>query len=373
MADQTRRVTAAADDNGSVLLALRDVTKRFAVSHRLRSGSRWLTAVDGVTLTVAAGETFAVVGETGCGKSTLARLMVGLTPVTSGSVLVGGRDVTRHSRRALRPLRRDTQLIFQDSFSSLNPRHTVGSIISEPFRIHGLVPRAERRAHVERLMELVGLSAESYDRFPRDFSGGQRQRISIARAIAVRPKLLICDEPVSALDVSIQAQILNLLLDLRSERGLSYVFISHDLAVVRQIADRVAVMYLGRVVELAQASELFSAPRHPYTAALLSATPVPDPAAARSTRRVVLQGDPPSPANPPSGCSFHPRCPRAQERCAAERPELSGDGGGSLVACHFPLAPGELLRPKAEGNAPAAAGSDGGSSLPVSPASEGGS
>jgi oligopeptide/dipeptide ABC transporter ATP-binding protein len=332
-------VDGAAD---APLLSLRAVTKRFLVGHGL--ARNWLTAVDDVTIDIARGETFAVVGETGCGKSTLARLMVRLIPVTSGTVYIEGRDVTRASRRALRPLRRDIQLIFQDNFSSLNPRHSVGSIIAEAYRVHGLAPRDERQAHVERLMELVGLSAESYHRFPRDFSGGQRQRISIARAIAVRPKLLICDEPVSALDVSIQAQILNLLLDLRAELGLSYVFISHDLAVVRQIADRVAVMYLGRIVELAPARELFSAPQHPYTAALLSSTPVPDPDATQDSRRVVLQGDPPSPARPPSGCTFHPRCPRAQDRCRVERPELAGNHPAGQVACHFPLAPGEKLQ-----------------------------
>jgi oligopeptide/dipeptide ABC transporter ATP-binding protein len=333
---------ALAGNADEPLLSLRDVTKRFPVGHGL--ARNWLTAVDHVTIDIARGETFAVVGETGCGKSTLARLMVRLISVTNGTIYMAGRDVTHASRRAMRPLRRDIQLIFQDNFSSLNPRHTVGSIIAEAYRAHGLAPRAERQAHVERLMELVGLSAESYHRFPRDFSGGQRQRISIARAIAVRPKLLICDEPVSALDVSIQAQILNLLLDLRAELGLSYVFISHDLAVVRQIADRVAVMYLGRIVELASARELFSAPRHPYTAALLSATPVPDPDAGLDSRRVVLQGDPPSPARPPSGCTFHPRCPRAQDRCRVERPELAGDTPTSQVACHYPLAPGEPLQ-----------------------------
>ena len=339
-------MTDHGNGHGTALLQLRGVTKRFPVGRglsRASGGSRWLTAVDDVTLDIAANETFAVVGETGCGKSTLARLMVRLMPLTSGSVVIGGRDITSARRSALRPLRREMQLIFQDSFSSLNPRHSVGSIIAEPLRVHDLVPRAQRRANVEHLMGLVGLNPGSYDRYPRDFSGGQRQRVSIARALAVRPRLLVCDEPVSALDVSIQAQILNLLLDLRTELGLSYVFISHDLAVVRQIADRVAVMYLGRVVELAPARTLFAAPRHPYTAALLSATPVPDPD--ERSRRVVLQGDPPSPANPPTGCSFHPRCPKAQERCATERPALTDDGRGNLVACHFPLAPGETLRP----------------------------
>jgi oligopeptide transport system ATP-binding protein len=328
-----------------VLVSLDNVTKHFSHRGGLRVRGRVVRAVEGVSLAVVRGETLAVVGETGCGKSTLARLMLRLLPLTGGSVTIEGRDITHARRRGLRPLRREMQIIFQDSFSSLNPRHRVGTIVAEPLRIHRLVRKQERRAHTERLMQLVGLSAENYDRFPRDLSGGQRQRVSIARAIAVRPKLLVCDEPVSALDVSIQAQILNLLLDLRAELGLTYVFISHDLAVVRQLADRVAVMYLGRVVELGPAAAMFSAPRHPYTAALLSATPAPDPEPSRRLRRVVLQGDLPSPTDPPPGCAFHPRCPRAAAVCSTERPELTDDGRGNLVACHFPLRAGETLEP----------------------------
>jgi len=330
-----------------VLVSLDHVTKHFAPRGGLRARGRVVHAVEDVSLDVVRGETLAVVGETGCGKSTLARLMLRLLPLTSGTVTMEGRNITHSRRRTLRPLRREIQLIFQDSFSSLNPRHRVGAIVAEPLRIHRIVPKPERRAHTERLMQLVGLPAEHYDRYPRDFSGGQRQRVSIARAIAVRPKLLVCDEPVSALDVSIQAQILNLLLDLRDELGLTYVFISHDLAVVRQLADRVAVMYLGRVVELGPAAPMFAAPRHPYTAALLSATPVPDPDPARRSRRVVLQGDPPSPTNPPPGCAFHPRCPRAEAICATDLPTLTDDGTVDLVACHFPLGPGEELAPRA--------------------------
>jgi oligopeptide/dipeptide ABC transporter ATP-binding protein len=330
-----------------VLVSLDSVTRHFSPRGGLRVRGRVVRAVEGVSLEVVRGETLAVVGETGCGKSTLARLMLRLLPLTGGTVTIEGHDITHASRRSLRPLRREMQLIFQDSFSSLNPRHRVGAIIAEPLLIHRIVPEQERRARTELLMQLVGLSAELYDRYPRDLSGGQRQRVSIARAIAVQPKLLVCDEPVSALDVSIQAQILNLLLDLRSEFGLTYVFISHDLAVVRHVADRVAVMYLGRVVELGPAAAMFAAPRHPYTAALLSATPVPDPEASRNMRRVVLQGDPPSPTNPPSGCAFHPRCPRARVVCATDLPSLADDGRGNFVACHFPLGPGEALEPVA--------------------------
>jgi len=330
-------------DHPEVVVSLDQVTKHFSPRGGLRARGRVVRAVEAVSLQVVRGETLGVVGETGCGKSTRARLMLRLLPLTSGSVTIEGRDVTHARRRSLRPLRREIQLIFQDSFSSLNPRHRVGAIIAEPLRIHRIVPKQERRAHTQRLMQLVGLSPEHYDRYPRDFSGGQRQRVSIARAIAVRPKLLVCDEPVSALDVSIQAQILNLLLDLRRELGLTYVFISHDLAVVRQLADRVAVMYLGRVVELGPAPAMFAAPRHPYTAALLSATPVPDPEASRRVRRVVLRGDPPSPTNPPPGCAFHPRCPRAAAVCSTDLPRLADDGRGNLVACHFPLGPGEAL------------------------------
>ncbi len=333
-----------------VLVSLDKVTKHFSPRGGLRVRGRVVRAVEGVSLEVVRGETLAVVGETGCGKSTLARLILRLLPLTSGTVTIDGRDITRARRRRLRPLRREMQIIFQDSFSSLNPRHRVGAIIAEPLRIHRIVPKQDRRARTERLMQLVGLSVEHYDRYPRGLSGGQRQRVSIARAIAVQPQLLVCDEPVSALDVSIQAQILNLLVDLRSEFGLTYVFISHDLAVVRHVADRVAVMYLGRVVEIGPAAAMFAGPRHPYTSALLSATPVPDPEASRTSRRVVLQGDPPSPTNPPPGCAFHPRCPRAAAVCSTDLPSLANDGRGNFVACHFPLLPGEVLEPVAADN-----------------------
>jgi oligopeptide/dipeptide ABC transporter ATP-binding protein len=328
---------------GDPIVVLRDVVKEFPGRSGVGRRRQSITALDHVSVNVLRGETLGLVGESGCGKSTLARTMLRLTELTSGSVEFDGRDISRASIRALRPLRRDMQLILQDSFAALNPRHTVGVSIGEALRAHHLGDRMQRGREVERLIELVGLSAHHYNSHPRDLSGGQRQRVCIARALAIRPKLLVCDEPVSALDVSIQAQIVNLLLDLQEEFNLTYVFISHDLVVVRQLADRVAVMYLGRVVELADAIALFTAPRHPYTAALLSATPVADPEPAKRRARVVLQGDPPSPSDPPTGCAFHPRCPRAQSRCANERPALVARDGAGLVACHFPLAEGGQL------------------------------
>jgi oligopeptide/dipeptide ABC transporter ATP-binding protein len=326
--------------SGEVLVRLRGLVKQYGRRGVGRRGGA-TRALDGVDLDIARGETLGVVGESGCGKSTLARAIVRLIPLDAGSIELDGQDVTHLSRRVLRPLRRRMQLVFQDSFASLNPRHTVGSSIGEALRVHHLASRAERPEHVDRLMALVGLSPELHGRFPRELSGGQRQRVSVARALAVRPELLVCDEPVSALDVSIQAQIVNLLLDLRDELGLTYVFISHDLAVVHQLADRVAVMYLGRVVELRDAEDLFDAPMHPYTAALLSAAPVPDPS--RRSRRTVLQGDPPRQAGPVRGCSFQPRCPRAEARCLEERPALTDHARQGLVACHFPLLGGVRL------------------------------
>ena len=342
---------ADAAGDGDAIVVLRDVVKEFPGRSGAGRRRQSIKALDRVSVNVLRGETLGLVGESGCGKSTLARTMLRLTALTSGSVEFDGQDISRASIRALRPLRRNMQLILQDSFAALNPRHTVGASIGEALRAHHLGDRMHRRRDVERLIELVGLSAHHYNSHPRDLSGGQRQRVCIARALAIRPKLLVCDEPVSALDVSIQAQIVNLLLDLQEEFHLTYVFISHDLVVVRQLADRVAVMYLGRIVELADAIALFTAPRHPYTAALLSATPVADPEPAKRRTRVVLQGDPPSPADPPSGCAFHPRCPRAQSRCATERPDLVNREGAGLVACHFPLAQGVQLVGAASGPA----------------------
>jgi oligopeptide/dipeptide ABC transporter ATP-binding protein len=300
-------------------------------------------AVDGVDLEVFPGETLGVVGETGCGKSTLARLICRLLPVTEGRVEFEGQDITDWKGDQLRKLRREIQMVFQDPYSSLNPRKRVGAIIGDPFAIHGIADGKERKKRVQELMEVVGLNPEHYNRFPAEFSGGQRQRIGVARALALRPKLVICDEPVSALDVSIQAQVINLLEDLQDEFKLTYVFIAHDLSVVRHVSDRVAVMYLGKVVELADAKRLYAEPKHPYSGALLSAVPVPDPDRARERERVILLGDVPSPIDPPSGCRFHPRCPKAQQRCVDEEPPLERKASGDLAACHFPIEPGENL------------------------------
>ena len=300
-------------------------------------------AVDGVSLEVFPGETLGIVGETGCGKSTLARLVCRLLPVTEGTIEFDGQDITNMKGNQLRQLRREIQMIFQDPYSSLNPRKRVGAIIGDPFEIHGLADGKELKKRVQELMEVVGLNPEHYNRFPAEFSGGQRQRIGVARALALRPKLVICDEPVSALDVSIQAQVINLLEDLQNEFKLTYIFIAHDLSVVRHVSNRVGVMYLGKLVELADARRLYAEPKHPYTGALLSAIPVPDPDTSQQRERVILLGDVPSPIDPPSGCRFHPRCPKAQERCVHEEPPLEPKVSGDLAACHFPLEPGESL------------------------------
>ena len=303
-------------------------------------------AVDGVSLTIGRGQTLGLVGETGCGKSTLARCIAGLIPVTSGTVSFEGHDITNLSRRAMQPYRREIQMIFQDPYGSLNPRRRVGSIIGEPFAVHNILSGAARKTKVQELMERVGLNPEHFNRFPAEFSGGQRQRIGVARALALQPKLIICDEPVSALDVSIQAQVLNLLADLQDDFGLSYLFIAHDLEVVRHVSHAVTVMYLGRIAESGPKDPVYDAPRHPYTNALLSAVPSADPEAAASRQRIILTGDVPSPINPPSGCRFHPRCPKAQDLCSQQEPQLevkAGDPPGHQTACHFPVDKGETF------------------------------
>jgi oligopeptide/dipeptide ABC transporter ATP-binding protein len=334
--------------NGEPLIQVRNLVKHFPIRKGIviQRQVAAVQAVDGVSFDVHDGETLGLVGESGCGKTTTARLITRLLHPTSGEILFGGEDIAKLSRTKLIPIRRQMQMIFQDPYSSLNPRKTVGSIIAEPFIIHDLERNeAKRKAIVQDLMERVGLNPEHYNRFPHEFSGGQRQRIGVARAIALKPKVIVADEPVSALDVSIQAQIINLLRALQRDMGLTVIFIAHDLSVVRHVCDRVAVMYLGKVVELADADELFEHPRHPYTGALLSAVPVPDPRLSKNKNRQVLQGDVPSPTNPPRACRFHTRCPKFVDgHCNVEEPLLEVKGGGNLAACHYPLTDAEIAQ-----------------------------
>jgi oligopeptide/dipeptide ABC transporter ATP-binding protein len=327
------------------MIEVKDLVKEFPIkgSYLVRRQLGAVHAVDGVSFDVKRGETFGIVGESGCGKSTTARLLLRLLEPTSGSIKFDGREIATLSTKEIKPLRREMQMIFQDPYSSLNPRRTVGTIIAEPFAIQRMHEgKGDRKRVVQELMDTVGLNPEHYNRYPHEFSGGQRQRIGVARALALKPKLIVADEPVSALDVSIQAQILNLLRDLQRDLGLTLIFIAHDLSVVRHMCDRVAVMYLGKVVELAESDQLYGHPRMPYTGALMSAVPVADPELADTKKRQLLSGDVPSPTNPPPGCRFHTRCWKAQEICRLEDPPLTPKDGGNIAACHFPLTDEEV-------------------------------
>jgi peptide/nickel transport system ATP-binding protein len=324
-------------DGGGPLVEVRNVKKYFPIRKGILGREvAAVHAVDDVTFAVDEGETLGLVGESGCGKSTLGRTIVRLLEPTEGTVSFQGRDISRLGARAMRPLRREMQMIFQDPYASLNPRKRVGSIIGMPLKIHG-VEKSQRKARVQELLATVGLSPEHYNRFPHEFSGGQRQRIGVARALALNPKLIVADEPVSALDVSIQSQMLNLLDDLQRELKLTYIFIAHDLGVVRHVSDRIAVMYLGKLVELSPAEDLYERPIMPYTEALLSAVPIPDPDLSHARERIVLEGDVPSPINPPSGCRFHPRCRYMTEICKEVEPPLVDYGRSHYAACHHPL------------------------------------
>jgi oligopeptide transport system ATP-binding protein len=336
----TTGATAPTATDTDVLLRAEHVQKYFPIrtgiliQHEIGR----VHAVDDVSLEVRAGETLGLVGESGCGKSTLGRCLLRLHDLTAGTITLEGRDISRLPRRALRPLRREMQMVFQDPYASLNPRKRVGTLIAEPMRIHRQGNKQQIRQRVRELLDLVGLSPEHINRYPHEFSGGQRQRIGVARALALHPKLIIADEPVSALDVSIRAQVINLLDDLQDELGLTYIFIAHDLGVVRHVSDRIAVMYLGKIVEISPAEDLYRRPIHPYTEALLSAVPIPDPQLSARREQIVLEGDVPSPIAPPSGCRFHPRCRYATEICAREEPPLTEHAvGGHLAACHHPL------------------------------------
>jgi peptide/nickel transport system ATP-binding protein/oligopeptide transport system ATP-binding protein len=335
--DTTKTTPSRPATSGEALLSVTNLTKHFPIRRGLlqrQVGA--VQAVDGLTFDVAKGETLSLVGESGCGKTTTGRMLTRLIEPTDGKIVFDGRDITHLSTGKMRPLRRDIQIIFQDPYGSLNPRHTVGTIVGAPFQLQRVKPKQGTKRAVQELLELVGLNPEHYNRYPHEFSGGQRQRIGIARSLALRPKLIVADEPVSALDVSIQAQVINLLEDLQNELGLTYVVIAHDLSVVRHMSDRVAVMYLGKIVELADRDDLYARPMHPYTTALLSAVPIPDTSRRTKRERIRLVGDVPSPINPPPACRFHTRCWKAQEICSTQEPPLIALAPGHQVACHFP-------------------------------------